>query len=111
MSTTSPEKTGANGAQEGPPRRPVVRPWIRKSGPGLLGRDVSMSIVYGSRRLPGRPAEHDLRAYIQVSAWDAPLTGFVCDAPMGVAETTAATSRRRMVATRMALPVRLTLMT
>ena len=30
---------------------------------------------------------------------------------MGVAETTAATSRRRMVATRMTLPVRLTLMT
>ena len=33
------------------------------------------------------------------------------DAPMGVAETTAATSRRRMVAARMAVPVRLTVMT
>ena len=36
--TTSPQKTGANGAQGGPRHRPVLRPWIRKSGPGLLGR-------------------------------------------------------------------------
>ena len=39
-----------------------------------------------------------------------PLTGSMYNAPMGVAETTAAMSRRKMVAARIALPVRLAAM-